>query len=243
MSQLSSVLPFDETGLTVLTGGLGCGKTEIAVNLAFSIFRLKNRPVSIIDLDNIKPYLKARNLDDKYRISDIRIIAPEAGYSDADLPILPPEARSVIKSGNSSVIVDVGGDEAGARILGGYAEDISPRDYNLFFVINISRPYLKHTAAVINMISEVENQSGLKVTGLINNTHLMWDTDEKIIENGRRVAMETALELGVPFAFTCVHGGIDLKPTLEPVFKLDLYFLNRDTLQAANLARPKKFSV
>ena len=62
-------IPFDDTGITILVGGLGCGKTELSANLAFCMAKKYNDLIHIIDLDNIKPYFKIRNLDEKYRIS------------------------------------------------------------------------------------------------------------------------------------------------------------------------------
>lgn len=217
-------LPFDNTGLTILTGGLGSGKTELAVNLAFCISQTED--VAIVDLDNIKPYFKARNLDEKYRTTGVRIIAPEAPYSDTDLPILPPQARSIISGSKSSVIVDAGGDEAGARVLGGYAEEISQRNYKLFFVVNISRPYLRNSEAIVEMVKSIEYQSGLKASGLINNTHLMYETTLEVVEKGRIAAQEAADILNIPLAFTSLRKDLPQKPKGN-IFEMDLYFYNK----------------
>lgn len=218
-------IPYSYSSLIILAGGLGSGKTELASNFAFSIAEAKNKPVHVIDLDNIKPYFKLRNLQADYKVKGIRIIAPPLEYRDTDLPLLPPEARSIITSSPDQVIVDVGGDEYGARILGGYRDEIASRPHDFFFVINCSRPYPREADAIIQMIKDVEMESGLKVTALINNTHLLWESTEEILLQGAREAKKVSDILNLPLAFHVAAGRFEItSPILNMLYKIDLYF-------------------
>ncbi len=223
-------IPFDNSsGLVVLAGGLGCGKTELAVNLAGRISETEARPVLIVDLDNVKPYFKARNLEESRRPHGVRIVAPPQGFSNADLPVIPPEARAAITIRSSSVIVDVGGDESGARVLGGFRDEIEARGYSFFYVVNLSRPFLRDAGSVVAMLREIERQSGLRVTGLVNNTHMMELTDSALVEKGRAETRRISEMTGIPFAFTCMASGsgVELCDPSEGVFEMDLYFSGR----------------
>ena len=222
-------IPFDDTGITILVGGLGCGKTELSANLAFCMAKKYNDLIHIIDLDNIKPYFKIRNLDEKYRISNVNIVAPDIRYSFADLPIISPEARTIAEI-SEHVIVDVGGDASGARVLGGYSEVISKRKYNMFFVVNSSRPFMRDFDSALLAIRDIENMSSLKVTGIVNNTHMMWNTTTDIFEDGRKISKRLSFELGVPFVFSCVSVDSILEKKDfydENLFKMELFFLNK----------------
>lgn len=222
-------IPFDDTGITILVGGLGCGKTELSANLAFCMAKKYNDLIHIIDLDNIKPYFKIRNHDEKYRISNVNIVAPDIRYSFADLPIISPEARTIAEI-SEHVIVDVGGDASGARVLGGYSEVISKRKYNMFFVVNSSRPFMRDFDSALLAIRDIENMSSLKVTGIVNNTHMMWNTTTDIFEDGRKISKRLSFELGVPFVFSCVSVDSILEKKDfydENLFKIELFFLNK----------------
>ena len=68
-------IPLELPSLVILTGGLGSGKTELASNFAFSFSEMGEKNISIIDLDNIKPYFKVRNLRADYKSAGIAMIA------------------------------------------------------------------------------------------------------------------------------------------------------------------------
>lgn len=221
------MIPFALKPVIILTGGLGSGKTELASNLAFAISSETGETVHVVDLDNVKPFFKIRDLDEKYRTSGVRIVAPPGLYANADLPVLPPEARSLIERGGGTVILDIAGDESGARVLGGYRDEIEKRDRHFFFVLNISRPYPRDVEGILEMARGIEAASGLKITGLVNNTHMLWHTEEDTVRLGHERALEVSRLMGVPLVFSAVKKDLDIKGFQEPVFKMDLYFYNR----------------
>jgi hypothetical protein len=218
-------LPFKEN-LFIFTGGLGSGKTEIAVNFSSRLYEERNSPVYLIDLDIIKPYYKSRHLGVELQAKNIRLVAPPAPYLYADLPLIPPEVAALLGRSDDRVVVDLGGDASGARALGCFSEEIARKIYQFFYVINISRPLAQSETEILNMVSEVQNASGLKVTGIINNTHLLWETTADLIKEGARMSRKVARTLGVPLVF---HGvkedlpGIEKLKLREPIFTLKLF--------------------
>ncbi len=216
-------LPIEFSSLIILTGGLGSGKTELAANLSFSISEDKKQTVHLVDLDNIKPYFKARNLMADYGRAGIKIVAPPNEYLFSDLPLLPPEARNIIAKKDLLSIVDVGGDESGARVLRGYREEILARNHDFLFVLNKCRPYPNNPQGIAEMIRNIESVSGLKITGIVNNTHLLSETEPKVVYEGYETALAVSDITGIPFLFNCVRADLDI-PGLKNIYKLNLYF-------------------
>jgi hypothetical protein len=219
----------DETKPVLFTGGLGSGKTEIAVNYSLKMAR-KDRPVHLIDLDIIKPYFRSRQLIDELKDTGVILVAPPAPYLYADLPLIPPEVGSLIKQPSKRVVIDVGGDDAGARVLGCYQEDLEKRKYQFYYVINISRPYAGTVEDVKNMAIAIEGACGLKITGIINNTHLLWETTPEMVKEGALFSAKVAQELSVPLIFHGIREGLEGKETLhfkEPLFPMKLFFYRR----------------
>ncbi len=61
-----------------------------------------------------------------------------------------------------------------------------------FFVINANREKTQTSEEVIQYIKEIEKSSKLKVTGLINNTHLIRFTTIDDVLRGQKVAKEVS---------------------------------------------------
>ncbi|MDQ7823245.1 MAG: hypothetical protein RDV48_10660 [Candidatus Eremiobacteraeota bacterium] len=209
----------------IFTGGLGSGKTEIAANFSLKLAgRGGNGPVHLVDLDIVKPYFRSRHLAAELEATAVKLVAPPAPYLHADLPLVPPEVRAILASGTSKVVLDVGGDDVGARVLGCFQDELSRRAHRLYYVVNISRPLAKERAEILSMMRDIEGSSGLRITGIVNNTHLMGETTPEIVLEGARTARALAAEIGVPLAFHCIKEDMVEPPLEEPVFKLRLYF-------------------
>ncbi len=218
--------------LFIFTGGMGSGKTEIAVNTAFLLSSVSPSPIYLIDLDTVKPYYRSRHLQEDLTTTSIKVVAPPEPYIHADLPLLTPEVKALLLDRRGKMIIDLGGDDTGARVLGFYHQELQNRKYQFLYVINISRPYAGELKQIDEMMARVENSSRLSITGIINNTHLVWETTEQVILEGAEVAREIARIHSLPLLFHCVKG--DVKVDLpEPVFSLGkLYFTPPFDIQA-----------
>ncbi len=189
--------------LLIITGSYGSGKTEYAVNLAVEKNKA-GRPCSIVDLDVVNPYFRTRDVRDLFFGMGIDVVAPEPSLQYADLPTLSPRIKSSVKSTERTVILDVGGDPMGARVLGRYSDVIKNRGYQLTLVVNTRRPETETAEDVLAMAANIERASGLKITELVANSHLMEYTDASIVVEGVETAREVAKELGVTFSQACV---------------------------------------
>ena len=134
--------------------------------------------------------------------------APRDGQQHADLPILLPEVKGLLQDPGTLSVLDVGGDEVGARVLAGLAPFVVAERSAFWFVVNQSRPFCDTVEGCGQAIARVEGASGLRVTGLIANTHLMTETTPEMVLEGVRLAERVAAAHQVPLQLCAVMEGV-----------------------------------
>lgn len=189
--------------IIIITGHFGSGKTEISINLSLKE-KERHEKVAITDLDVINPYFRSRDIAKYLESLGIELIAPKGQLATADLPIVSGEIYRVIHDPNYKVIIDVGGDKDGATALGQYYNDLKDLDCEMYFVVNINRPYVSTVSGIAETIKQIENVSRLKVSGLINNTNYGLETTLTNIEEGYRITREASEALKIPFLYTTI---------------------------------------
>lgn len=187
----------------LLVGDYGSGKTEVAVNLALQLAE-KESGVAIADLDLVNPYFRCREAHEPLTRAGIRVVAPPGGHQFADLPILMPQVKGLLQDDACRAILDVGGDEAGSRVLAALAPAYSPRRHGFWFVVNTNRPFNDTAAGVKKTIQRIQRIAGLQVTGLVSNTHLMQETTAQMVRDGVAVAQEVANHIAVELKLVAV---------------------------------------
>ena len=206
--------------IKIVTGHFGSGKTEIAINLA-----TEHENSIIVDLDTVNPYYRTAEHREKLQKMGVEVIASEFAATNVDIPTLPAEIIKVFTSEKPSVI-DVGGDDDGAFALGRYKNFFDENDYEMYFVICGTRPLTKTADEVIELMGNIEGASRLKITHLINNTHLAQFTDEETVLKGQALAEEVSQRTGIPIIFTTVPESLKEKlkdKIANPVKGLKLY--------------------
>ena len=152
----------------------------------------------------------------------MRLIAPRYSRSTLDIPALPAEIAATFEM-PGRVILDVGGDDAGATALGRFARYIGELDYDMLYVVNKNRPLTGDSEHAAALLGEIQAASRLKATGVANNTHLMGETTEEIILAGIPFAEETARQLNLPLRFTTAPRAIAEKLGREDIFPVDIH--------------------
>ncbi len=131
----------------------------------------------------------------------VEVIAPLALSQAIDVPAVVPEIMGAIEQDVRPVILDVGGDEQGARALGQYSGALRRRGYLMHFVVNPFRPQSATPEAIRASIAEIERSSRLQVSALVSNPNLMAETDRQTVKAGHAIVTETARLTGLPIAF------------------------------------------
>jgi hypothetical protein len=199
--QLSPVFSSD---IIVVVGGYGSGKSEVSVNLARYLAKGQPKPVAIADLDIVNPYFRSREAEKALQQLGIRTLNPTGDYSKTELPIILPEIKGAIESHPGLVILDVGGDEVGARVLSSLAESFEAGAYEMLLVLNANRPFTSDVPLCLKLMDEIESSSRLRFTGLISNTHLLEATDEAEVLTGLKLALEVGGARGLRLVFVSV---------------------------------------
>ncbi len=211
--------------ILIIVGGYGSGKSEVAVNLARHLAKSQSEPVSIADLDIINPYFRSREVDEQLEALGITSLNPRGGYRYADLPIILPEIKGAIEQHKGKLVLDIGGDDVGARILSSLVDSFDPDGYELLLVLNANRPFTRDADSCLKLIGDIETASRLKFTGLVSNTHLLNDTTVRIVLSGLGLAYQLCERTGLPVVFMSATGevleGIDPESLDVPVLKLD----------------------
>ncbi len=188
------------------TGHFGSGKSEVAINFAINL--KKNNPdrkVALIDLDIINPFFRSADAKAALENQGILVEIPSYANTNVDVPAITGKMGAVIDDESYDVILDIGGDDLGARAIGYYSDRIAKREHIIFFVVNKNRPFTKNKELACKIYDEVENSSLLKIDGLINNTNLLEMTDAGTVLSGLPLMKEICEEKNIPLMFSAAN--------------------------------------
>ena len=218
-------------GIYIFTGHYGSGKTEVAVNFAFHLKKLSpERDVAIADMDIVNPFFRTADAVKPLEKQGIRVELPLYARSNVDVPALTPQMEYLIEEKNTDVVLDIGGDDVGAKAVGRYREALGKRPYQLFFVLNKNRPFTKDLPGALKIYREIRESCGLPFTGIVNNTHMLEYSSLQILADGIPLAKALSEQTGVPVAFHCAFrhlledvGESALCAFEEPVMPMEEY--------------------
>ncbi|HYF76645.1 MAG TPA: hypothetical protein VD973_05915, partial [Symbiobacteriaceae bacterium] len=189
--------------VTILAGHSGSGKTEIAINRAIRLARA-GQQAALVDLDTVNHYFRSRLVLDQMRTAGVRVVLPPPGMQNADIPIISPEVRGVMKDPVWQVFIDLGGDAVGSRVIGQFAEELEGRA-DMLLVVN---PYRPRTASAEKALTEATDMlatAKIAWTGVLANPNLGPETTADDVVGGVNAAHEAARALGVPLVGAAVR--------------------------------------
>lgn len=206
---------------TIVVGHYGSGKTEFALNLALRL-RTEGKRVTIVDLDTVNPYFRTNDIRKKLEALGIGVIAPIYASTNFDLPALPPEIYAAFEKTEEYVIFDVGGDDEGATALGQYKSRFDEAPYEMLAVVNAKRPLTATAEEMAESVRLIELTSRLKVSALVNNTNLSYETQlEDVLESVREVERAAQI-LNIPVKCTSVRQDLAQDIPREDILALEL---------------------
>ena len=191
--------------LTILCGHYGSGKTNVAVNVATELKKSRDT-VTVADLDIVNPYFRTKDSAAYFEEQGIRLICSAYANSNVDIPALPQEMYALTDDRSMTAVLDIGGDDRGALVLGRLAPKIlAENDYEMLMVINCYRPLTRDAASTLEVMREIEYAGGIRFTGLVNNSNLGAVTTAEDILASRDYAEEVARLSGLPIVMTSVR--------------------------------------
>jgi MinD-like ATPase involved in chromosome partitioning or flagellar assembly len=200
-------------GIIIIVGNYGSGKTEVTLNLA--AYAKKNGvDVSVADLDLVNPYFRTREALKFLSGLGIKSILPEEKYLKADLPILTPKVAGILRNPSQLTILDAGGDDAGATVLGALTNHLTGKKIKMLQVVNNYRPFTGDIKGCLKIREQIEKTSRLKMTGIIGNSNLMEQTETNDIYKGYEFVKTLADKSGLTLEF--ITSPTDLLSKIKP---------------------------
>ncbi|MGF6907831.1 hypothetical protein [Fusobacterium sp. PH5-44] len=190
--------------ITIITGNAGSGKTEFALQYAFNQKKFYEK-INIVDLDVINVYFRSREISKSLKENSITILGSNnLTHDNSDLPNVSYAFESLLnKENKEKVIIDLAGSENGLKLL--MALKNKNFEHDLWFACNIFREETDNADKIKKLIEKYEEFSGLKITGLINNSNLLEDTSLNDIIEGEKILEIVSKEKKVPIIYTMSH--------------------------------------
>lgn len=213
--------------IRIIIGHYGSGKTEFSVNYAMKLAG-QGKKVALVDLDVVNLYFRSREKAEVLEENGIRIIGGSIRASSLDIPSIPGEVLAPIQDSSYNLIMDVGGDPAGARALGRYHPYLKEGSYDMFFVLNANRPETQTLEKTMEYMVKIEDVARCKITGIINNTHMLKSTNLEDVLRGYDLARRVSDETNIPIKYNvCLSELADtIKDALEgEIFPINLYMI------------------
>ena len=187
--------------ITLVCGHYGSGKTNFSLNLALNAVKRGER-ITLVDLDIVNPYFRTADYKDELEAAGVNVIAQNIGR----------------------VIIDVGGDDAGATALGRFSRQLNESGYDMLCVINKYRKFISDPEEAVEMLAEIEAACRLKATGIVNNSHLGAQTTAQDILASVPYAEKTAELASLPLVCTTAPKSVasELEGKIENLCPVDV---------------------
>ena len=211
MSDTSGIRAPDRR-ITVVTGHYGSGKTEFCVSLAMALAKQGFAPyerLALADLDIINPYFRSREQEALLQAAGISVYGSAYGHAvTAEIPELAANIRAPLQDRGCLSIIDLGGNDAGAKVLRQFDTQLPPEETMTLCVVNANRPETRDFAGAMAQLEAIERSAGRRIDGLINNTHLLRETDIGCVEKGHGLCLEICEATGRFLWCDCYPEGI-----------------------------------
>ena len=215
-----------EKNIIIICGHYGSGKTNFSINLALRERNIYEN-VLLIDMDVVNPYFRSSDYASVLTKRGIDIISPIYAGSTLDIPALSPKIDAALSGGYQKIIIDAGGEDAGATALGRFSSRISDAGYDMLYVANMYRPLVDTPETAAAVLKEIEAASRLKATGLVNNSHLGEYTNIDTVKSSKDYIDKLSELTGLPVVYTAVERQIadESRPDINGLFEIDIHVI------------------
>lgn len=214
----------NDNRIRIIVGQYGSGKSEFSANYAIKLAKM-GRKVALADLDIVNMYFRTREKAKELEALGIKVIGSQINTPAVEVPSVSAEVYTPLQDESYDLILDVGGDVVGARALGRYVKYFKEGNYDMFFVLNANRPETQTVEKTLEYMIKIQDVSRAKITGIVNNTHLLKSTSAEDVLRGQELALKLQEETGIELKYISVLKNVipDLPKDLQgEIFPIDL---------------------
>lgn len=193
----------EDKRIRIIIGHYGSGKSEFSVNYAVKLAEL-GKKVALADLDIVNMYFRSREKSSEMEALGIKVIGSQINTPSIEVPSISAEVLTPLQDTSYEAILDVGGDQVGARALDRYVDYFTEGNYDMFFVLNANRPETQTVEKTLEYMTKIEDVSRAKITGIINNTHLLRSTTAEDVLRGQELALEVSARTNIKLRYISV---------------------------------------
>ena len=214
--------------MIIITGHYGSGKTEFAVSLAMLLAAEGAGKLALVDLDIINPFFRSRERRAMLEDAGVPVYGSAfKGDVTAELPALEAGLRAPLEDSDCRVIIDSGGNDSGALVLNQFGKYFKDDETTVLAVVNANRPDTSTLEGALEHIAAIEAATGLNISGIVNNCHLLRETTAETIIKGHGLCRKVCEATGKMLWCDCYPEGIvrpeDLSGLSGNLMPLGLY--------------------
>ena len=207
--------------IAAFLGGAGSGKTEIALNFALGLRQETEKRIHFFDMDQTKPLFRARDAADRLTEAGI-VFHSNLDTSIEDVAAIAPGVISALEDTESYVILDIGGNEQGARVIGQFFQRLTRSDSVLFLPINPYRPWSGSPEELRQMIEGIRNAARADCVRIVSNPNFCAETTADDVAAGNeklKQMLDGAYEISFVCAMAPLCGALEhrLRERLIPI--------------------------
>lgn len=195
----------------IFIGETGSGKSEIALNTAVLLQECGGRGVHLFDMDQTKAMFRARDAE-----AQMRTLGVEVHYMPQllDMPVLVNGIIPHLMRWDSACILDVGGNENAARMVGCLSDHLNGDNSAAIYVLNPYRPWSGTIDQIRETMETVLSACHIERVYFAANPTVGPETTEELVAEGLRQLTRSipATELTAVF----VTEGLSLPPEEAP---------------------------
>lgn len=168
----------------VFIGETGSGKSEIALNTAVMLRQRSGRAVHLFDLDQTKAMFRARDAE-----AEMRALGVTVHYMPQllDTPVMVNGIIPHLLRPESVSILDVGGNENAARMVGCLSDYLNRENTAAIYVVNPYRPWSGSAEDVESTLQTILSACHLEKIYFVGNPTLGADSGKEDLSEGLRM--------------------------------------------------------
>lgn len=196
----------DNAPVTVIVGAYGSGKSEVSVNLALA--KAGSGMLYLADLDIINPFYRSADTADLLKQRGVTLISSIYAGTNVDVPAVPGEVNRLFADRKALSILDIGGEDLGARIVGSLKPQLETVEHQIMMVINPFRPFTDTALKIAEAARSLEEACKLKIDGIIYNPNLLDYSTSDLVDEGWNVVSEASELIDIPIRLITVMENI-----------------------------------